>query len=200
VQPNIDIDKGFFDKETIREMLLNRLPKGGYGIEVGVFRGEFSEVILEITEPELLVLIDPWEVTEDDKQYYLCHNKGRVWDEKAEDHIRGMNYFKYDLVQKKFKDNPKVRIIREKAEDAVKLLIPNMFDFVYIDGDHFDAYNDIVNYYPLLKEGGYMCGDDYKKEWFGTTVMEDVDRFVKERGLKLQIISNQWIIRKQCNQ
>ena len=197
MQPDrIDVSEEFFDKDTVREMLLNRFPEGGYGIEIGVFRGEFSEKILEIAKPKLLVLIDPWEVTEDDKRYYLCMNKGRAWNKGAEQHVRDMNYFKYKLVQKKFKDNPNVRIIRSKAEDAIKLLTPNTFDFVYIDGDHFDAYNDITNYYPLLKEGGYMCGDDYKEEWFGTTVIEDVDRFVKERKLKLQIISNQWIIRK----
>ena len=195
MQPKISVSDTFFDKETVREMLLNRFPKGGRGIEIGVFRGEFSEMILEITEPELLVLIDPWEVTEDDKRYYLCINKGRVWNKGAEQHIRDMNYFKYKQVRKKFKDNPKVRIIREKAEDAVKLLEPD-FDFIYIDGDHFDAYNDMTNYYPLLKKGGYLCGDDYKKEWFGTSVIEDVDRFVKERKLKLQTISNQWIIKK----
>jgi len=195
MQPNI-VRKELFDKETTREMLLNRLPKGGRGIEIGVFRGEFSEMILEITEPELLVLIDPWEVTEDDKYYYTIYKKHRVWNKEAEKHVRDMNHLSYARVQEKFKDNPKVRIIRSKAEDAIKLLTPNTFDFVYIDGDHFDAYNDITNYYPLLKEGGYMCGDDYKEEWFGTTVIEDVDRFVKERKLKLQIISNQWIIRK----
>ena len=195
MQPKISVSDTFFDKETVREMLLNRFPKGGRGIEIGVFRGEFSEMILEITEPELLVLIDPWEVTEDDKRYYLCISKGRVWNKGAEQHIRDMNYFKYKMVRKKFKDNPKVRIIRKKAEDAVKLLEPD-FDFIYIDGDHFDAYNDMTNYYPLLKEGGYLCGDDYKKEWFGTKVIEDVDRFVEERKLKLQTISNQWIIKK----
>jgi hypothetical protein len=194
MQPKISIDDTFFDKDTIREMLLNRFPEGGYGIEIGVSKGEFSEKILEIAKPELLVLIDPWEVTEDDKCYYLCLNKGRTWNGGAEQHIRDMNYSRYKLVRKKFKDNPNVRIIRNKAEDAVKLLEPG-FDFIYIDGDHFDAYNDIVNYYPLLKKDGYMCGDDYKEEWFGTSVIEGVDRFVKERKLKLQTIGNQWIIR-----
>jgi hypothetical protein len=199
MQPNI-VRRVFFDKETTREMLLNRFPKGGYGVEIGVFRGEFSEKILEITKPELLVLIDPWEVTEDDKRYYLAMAESRVWNKDAEKHVRDMNHLLYTKVREKFKDNPNIRIIREKAEDAVKLLEPNTFDFVYVDGDHFDVYNDIVNYYPLLKEGGYMCGDDYVVEWFNTSVIDDVDRFVKERKLKLQIISNQWIIRKQeCN-
>jgi hypothetical protein len=194
MQPILTKDTRFFDKDTTREMLLNRFPKGGRGIEIGVFRGEFSEMILEVTEPELLILIDPWEVTEDDKRYYLCMDKSRVWNKGAEQHIRDMNYFKYELVRKKFKDNPNVRIIREKAEDAVKLLTPG-FDFIYIDGDHFDVYNDMTNYYPLLKKDGYLCGDDYKKEWFGTTVIDDVDRFVKERNLELKIFDNQWLIK-----
>ena len=199
MQPNI-VRKELFDKETTREMLLNRLPKGGRGIEIGVFRGEFSEMILEIAEPELLVLIDPWEVTEDDKRYYALSKEYRIWNEEAEQHVKDMNHLSYGRVCERFKDNDNVRIIRKKAEDAVKLLIPDTFDFVYVDGDHFDAYNDIVNYFPLLKEDGYMCGDDYSIQWFNRAVIDDVDRFVKERKLKLQIISNQWIIRKQeCN-
>ena len=195
MQPDrIDISAEFFDKETVREMLLNKFPKGGCGIEIGVHNGSFSEQILEIIEPELLVLIDPWEVTEDDKYYHTIYKKHRFWKKEVEQHVRNMNHLSYARVQEKFKDNDNVRIIREKAEDAVKLLTPNTFDFVYIDGNHFDVYNDIVNYYPLLKEDGYMCGDDYLVDWFNRSVIDDVDGFVKERGLKLQVIGNQWVI------
>lgn len=46
---------------------------------------------------------------------------------------------------------------------------PNMFDFVYIDGDHFPAgvLKDAVLAWPLLKSGGHLLFDDYVPELGG---------------------------------
>ena len=47
-------------KEAVRRKFLQKLPKGGLAVEIGVWRGEFSSTILELIGPDKLVLIDPW--------------------------------------------------------------------------------------------------------------------------------------------
>jgi len=44
-----------------------------------------------------------------------------------------------------------------------KILGSSLFDFIYIDGSHKmeDVYKDVINYYPLLKNGGIMAFHDY---------------------------------------
>src|SRR5579862_4063831 len=45
---------------TERENLVDFLPKGGVGVEIGVAAGDFSQVLLERAQPTRLHLIDPW--------------------------------------------------------------------------------------------------------------------------------------------
>jgi hypothetical protein len=68
---------------------------------------------------------------------------------------------------------------------------------IYIDGSHDedDVYQDLVNYWKLLKKGGVMFGDDWNLDWVG--VICAVNRFVKERQLQLQIAGDKWGIQKR---
>src|SRR3989338_3955014 len=43
-----------------REHFLNILPKNAVGAEIGVFKGEFSPHLLDITKPRELHLVDLW--------------------------------------------------------------------------------------------------------------------------------------------
>ena len=43
-----------------RSFLLEWLPKGAVGAEIGVWRGEFSKSLLRAAEPRELHLVDPW--------------------------------------------------------------------------------------------------------------------------------------------
>ena len=52
---------------TDRVKLLELLPKHGIVAEVGVFRGEYSELILKWSNPEKLYLIDLWEADKHEK-------------------------------------------------------------------------------------------------------------------------------------
>lgn len=75
--------------------------------------------------------------------------------------------FDFDEVFQEFKDRieeekDKVTIIRMKSDDAVPLL-KDKYDFIYIDGLHTyqGVKQDIINYLPLVKEGGVIGGHDY---------------------------------------
>lgn len=51
---------------------------------------------------------------------------------------------------------------RGSSDRLLPLLSKESFDIVFIDGDHryAPAFRDIFNSVPLLKTGGYLCGDD----------------------------------------
>jgi predicted O-methyltransferase YrrM len=75
--------------------------------------------------------------------------------------------FNFEEVFQEFKDRieeekDKVTIIRMKSDDAVPLL-KDKYDFIYIDGLHtyFGVRMDILDYLPLVKEGGVIGGHDY---------------------------------------
>lgn len=61
---------------------------------------------------------------------------------------------------------------------------------IYIDGSHEtpDVYFDIKFYYELLADGGIIFGDDY----FYEPLQHDVNFFVKENNLLLQIEENNY--------
>ena len=64
----------------------------------------------------------------------------------------------------KVSNNPRWKFIHSRDDDFDKIfnLIPNQVDIIYIDSLH-EAYHVeklIYNYYPKLKEGGYIFIDD----------------------------------------
>jgi predicted O-methyltransferase YrrM len=68
-------------------------------------------------------------------------------------------------------------------------------DLIYVDAAHDEpsVYADITAYWDLLREGGYMIGDDW--EWPG--VRAAVERFCKEKQeLKLMYEGGVWCVRK----
>ena len=58
-------------------------------------------------------------------------------------------------------------------------------DMIYIDGSHeyWDVILDLTNYWPLLKEGGVMFGDD----WTCQDVKQAGTDFVGQNNLKLSV-------------
>lgn len=75
--------------------------------------------------------------------------------------------FDFEKVFEEFKntieeEKEKVTIYRMKSDDAVSLL-KDKYDFIYIDGLHTyeGVKDDIINYKPLVKEGGVIGGHDY---------------------------------------
>ncbi len=69
-------------------------------------------------------------------------------------------------------------------------------DMIYIDASHDekDVYDDINNYWNILKEGGVIFGDDYDEFWPGVKLA--VNNFVIDNNLEILFTDRQWIIRK----
>ena len=107
--------------------LLKMMPKNSVCAEIGVFLGNFSAKILKYVEPKQLYLIDPW--NNDEGMFYKKITTPTLWTQDVRDK-------QYQLVKKKFNDNPCITIVREKSEIALESFEDNFFDWVYIDGDH----------------------------------------------------------------
>jgi hypothetical protein len=153
------------------------IPKKSIGCEIGVWKGEFSCEILFKTNPEKLILIDPW--------LHKPEYKERWYGSKSSQ----------DKMDKIYKDvciwhgtNKVVDIIRGTVDD-----LKCNVDWIYIDGDHSEepCYKDLVTSYPYVKK--MFIVDDY--EWDG--VKNAVKRFKKKYpNLSLKIKGNQAIITK----
>lgn len=84
--------------------------------------------------------------------------------------------------------------IKMTSLEASKLYDDNSLDFILIDGSHEyeDVKSDILHWYPKLKYGGIIAGDDYHKTWPG--VIKAVNEI-----LSYKIIVNNvcWVHEKQ---
>jgi Methyltransferase domain len=178
-----------------RQQLLSLLPSGGVCVEVGTWRGDFAAAILRASNPTRLCLVDSWEHRSEEKYEQTCYGGAAATGQAGMDAI-------YESVINRFQaeiDSGKVLIRRARSEDAAASFDVESLDWVYIDADHSyeGVKRDLNAYFPLVKPGGILAGDDYgqKGTWYGLGVAEAVDEFA-ERGYALTVIGTQYLLKK----
>lgn len=123
-------------------------------IEIGTHRGESAEFLLK-TNPniEKLYCIDSYA-----KEFIIDGKPAPIHFRKAKKRLSKFN----------------VRFIREISNDAVKHFKKNSIDYVYIDGLHTyeQIKKDIENYFPILKKGGIMAGNDIERPKIAKALFE----------------------------
>jgi hypothetical protein len=127
------------------------------GVEVGVFKGDFSKEILS-KWPGTLYMVDPWRPLGDEYIDSSNHKNHSTAYSETMGSIGG------------FED--RAIMVRALSEQAVDLFEDDSLDFVYLDGNH--AYDfikqDIELWYPKVKKGGLVAGHDYLgMDWYGGT-------------------------------
>jgi predicted O-methyltransferase YrrM len=147
-------------REMRRKFLIEKLPRNAVCAEIGVFLGDFTELILKVAKPSRIFLIDPW--FDDDQRYESVVRR-------FETQIR----------------DGTVVVYRETSSAAAAHFAPSQLDWIYIDGDHHYEFvkADLEDYFPRLKPGGFITGDDYHYpgDW-DDGVTRAVDEFLA-RGL-----------------
>jgi hypothetical protein len=130
----------------------------GYGAEIGVLRGGFSEQLLKNWMGKKLYLIDAWRHFED---VVDLNNKSKEFQE--------FNILETFNMIYPYKD--RACLIRELSVDAARILPNDYLDFVYIDACHMynDVIADLYAWYPKIKANGYLMGHDY----LDGTIIED---------------------------
>src|SRR5260370_135132 len=134
--------------------VLSRLPKRSVCAEIGVYKGEFSRLVLERIEPVRFHLIDPWEYVSDpayEKSWY----GGRVGKDQVNMDII------YRSVCETLGSKGNVVIHRNRSADCAHLFADAYFDWVYVDGNHQYEFakQDLELYFTKVKPGGFIACD-----------------------------------------
>jgi hypothetical protein len=157
-------------------------------LEIGVWKGDFSEMLLDVLDPQRLVLVDPWQV---------CDEYTEAWygPSLAPSEMEAI----YFQVVSKFEHDPRVKIIRTKSTNLPLLYPCKEFDFIYIDGDHtenvFKA--DLEVAACLCKEGGYIVCDDYGLPgWWDDAITRTIDNLNDPKFVHLGARGTQYVLQR----
>jgi len=174
-----------------KEFVLKLMPNNSVCAEIGVYIGKFSEDILKKTKPKKLYLIDPW--FHDEEFFKGNHSSPKLFN-------IGKNEERYQLVKKKFANNPVVSIIREKSEIALEKFPDDFFDWVFIDGDHNTeaVLKDLDLSLRKVKPNGYIAGDDIRLDEYANNtnkaVRKAVIKFLNDAPVELIMIKHKQFI------
>lgn len=181
------------NREEFLIELKSYLPIPCHVAEIGVLHGDFSEMILNIINPETLALVDPYVVSES-KYDEALNNLATAYSTEAD----------YINLLKRFDDKIKaeqVIVNKEFSQNAVKNFPDKGLDCIYMDASHiyFDVKGDLTEWLPKLKENGVMCGHDYiEHSSFG--VIQAVDEFMSEYGFEMIIFNEDggdWALKRK---
>ena len=148
--------KIFSERKFKRQHLIAQIKEDSIIGEIGVWKGEFSQKILDYAKPKFFFLVDSW-----------------IFDEKVRGcapQVQGQEpinqeFFDdaYNETSLKFADCKNVVIYKNNSIEASKFFDNNYFDYIYIDAEHsYKAVKqDLDIWYPKLKKNGYIFGDDY---------------------------------------
>jgi len=156
--------------------LLTELQLFGYGVELGVASGWFSDIILRTSKLKLLFSIDKWDDHHDHGEYRSAVNLLKPHEERSV-------------------------VLKMSFIEAVSLFQDQTFDFIYIDGyaqNGQDNGETLSTWWPKLKTGGVFSGHDYdENNWYET--FKEVNNFVDRYNLELQVTDEDfpsWFCRK----
>jgi len=149
----------------------------GFGVELGVAAGKFTEQILTVGHVAKLHGIDKWN-----------------------DHHNVTEWFQAMERVKAFPTS--CQLLRANFSEVVSQFEDGSLNFVYVDGYAHTGQEGgatLREWWPKVAVGGIMAGHDYSARWQKT--MDAVDAFVVENGLQLHLTTDDdpssWWVTKQ---
>lgn len=153
-----------------------------YGCELGVFRCEFSDELVESGRFKSFVLVDP----------FIGDAQGNIGS-GDKDGLNHRVFHKTELFQHAvdWVHNQKEGTFRGlHLEKSVDFLTKHFewFDFVYIDTTHIyeDTLAELNAAWGATRKGGVIAGHDFNLK--GAGVKKAVDEFCYERGLEYFVV------------
>jgi Methyltransferase domain len=174
-----------------RNALIQLVPKNAVWAEVGVYKGDFSQIVLDTCSPSLYYLIDNWKFDPNEHNPFqestenFSNFAGRVHWEHYGDDPNAHQERNYQSVINRFSSVPCVRVVRARSVEGIESLPDAHLDVIYIDANHQYEYvlRDMIHARKKLKPGGIMLMDDFYEGPGGHEqnegVMSAVNTFVK---------------------
>ncbi len=165
---------GFFDSDLAYKLAVNTFPEGSVFVEIGSWMGKsascLGQLIKESQKSIKVYAVDTFEGSEEHTELI----------KDIEDHSSSL--------LKLFKTYTSlcgvsniVTPIQGASLDVASKFKDESIDFIFIDASH-DYENvlaDIIAWYPKLKPGGLIAGDDYAPCWGG--VIQAVNEYFKNK-------------------
>jgi len=150
--------------------------------EIGVWKGINARNMLNELDIRLLYLIDP----------YTSFPNSRETAMVSQEVLDGIKTCCFETLR----NYNRIKRLELPSNQAVEFIPDDSLDGVYIDGDHryIAVRDDLENYYPKVKKGGLISGDDFRKREAG--LCKAVEEFAAQCKLEL-IINNQywWLLK-----
>lgn len=165
---------------SIREKIVDLIPVNSIGCELGVFDGQFSEILLASGKFKHLYLVDPFD--------------GLIMSgDKNGNNIRYINGNElYNIVSNKFVNNLSVTIVKDFSHSFLNQQQDGGLDFIYIDTSHRyeETKSELEISWQKVKSGGIISGHDYSLESF-PGVVKALDEFLLKYNISDCIFTEQ---------
>jgi predicted O-methyltransferase YrrM len=158
---NIDGWSSLHDQGTLINIILDRLKTDSLKFaEIGVYKGRSTAIFnVELINRKI------------NYEYHaIDHFLG------SDEHDKNIDYYSIAMSNLVL-IRDRIQIIKNDSVSQSKKYPNNFFDIIYIDASHDyeSVKTDILSWFPKLKTGGIICGDDYITGWPG--VVRAVNEF-----------------------
>jgi predicted O-methyltransferase YrrM len=197
-----DVPGWINDAEFIYPQMVEQAQNGDHFVEIGTFLGQSTSYMCQLIK-------DSGKDIKFDSIDLFWPIEHAVRNYKNSGHPKEFNQYLSDLLKEYDLRAPDVinhplrilgvqeyvNLITCDEKYAHRLYDDNSLKFVWIDGDHGKdiVYNDLVNFWPKMKSGGTIGGDDIAYQ----EVLDDVKKFSKEYDVKVKYDYNSFLITKE---
>jgi len=147
-------------------------------LEVGCAYGFHTKQVISNTEIESYIMVDPYVPYAND---IFSDSVQNVYKDGP---LSNFDQFLHLVMEELSEYKEKITHIRKPSIEASKDIEDGSLDAIFVDGDH--SYNavkeDLHAWWPKLRVGGTLCGDDY---WM-SDVAKAVHEFASEYGLEVK--------------
>ena len=201
-----DVPGWINDAEFVYPKMVNKAQDGDHFVEIGTLLGQSTswmcQLIKESDKDIKFDSIDLFWTIEHAVKNYEATGHPKEFKQYLTDLTKEFNLSTIDIIKHPLRVlgiEEYVNLITCDEQYAHGIYEDNSIQFLWIDGDHGKniVYNDLVNFWPKIKNGGTIGGDDMVYN----EVADDVKKFSKEYDVEVRYENtdglNHFIITKE---
>ena len=186
-----DVPGWINDAEFVYPKMVNKAQDGDHFVEIGTLLGQSTSWMCQlIKESDKDIKFDSidlfWPIEHAIKNHEVTGHP-KEFDQYLTDLTKEFNLNTLDIIKHPLRVlgvEKYVNLITCDEQYAHGIYEDNSIQFLWIDGDHRKniVYNDLVNFWPKIKNGGTIGGDDMVYN----EVSDDVKKFSKEYDVEVR--------------